>query len=343
MAGTGPEGAEGTTSPEGTPPSSGRPRLSARAKSDLASTAGLLAALLVVVAAISPWWVLSSSGPGTTSTVAFYPGSQVATVTNGGGGTTTYAGIGVPSVGALYGGLVVGLALLAFLAAATAIHGFASVRGRWASPRLHRVARAGLLGAVLLALLLALAAPLAQPALYQHDNPANACSSATPPVACSSFWGSTSQGGVSTVWGAGFGWWSDVVATGLLAAMLVFQVAVSAPSRPTPPTTAPPPVAPRPPPEEERPPKPTAPIAVADLRRLAELKWLSDAGQVAPTAFLEAKQRLLDAPPPAGQTGPDPRAPLPSEELSVLRSLHDSGVLTDAEYEVLERKVLLWI
>jgi hypothetical protein len=342
VAGTVPVRVERAASPEGPPPPVARPHLSARARSDLASTAGLLAALLAVVAAISPWWVLSSSGPGTTSTVAFYPGSQVSAYTNGGGGTTTYAGIAAPSVGALYGGVLAGLAVLALLAAATAIHGFASVRGRWSSPRLRRIGRAGLLGAVLLALLLALAAPLAQPPLYQHDNPSNACSSPPPAVACASFWGSMNQGGVSTVWGAGFGWWADAVASGLLAAMLAFEVAVAAPSLPRPPVPAPPTVAPRPP-EEERPPRPTTPLSVADLRRLAELKWLSDAGQVAPTAFLEAKQRLLDASPPAGLAGPDPRGPPPSEELSVLRSLHDSGVLTDAEYEVLERRVLLWI
>jgi len=337
---SGPTGASSAS--ESISTSGTRSRLSARAKSDLASTAGLLAALLAIVATIAPWWVLSTSDPGGTSTVSFYAGTSVTVYTTGGGGATTYSAIGVPTVGDLYTAILAGLVVLAVLAGAVAVHGFAAARGRWGSPRLRWMGRAGLLSAVLLALLLALAAPLAQSPLYQHDNPKDACSSATPPPACGSFWGSSDQGAIANVWGAGFGWWADAVATGLLAAMLFFEVAVAAPPVPAPSAVAPT-VESAPSSKEERSPKPGGPLSIVDLRRLAELKRLSDTGQVPPSSFQEAKQRLLDAAPPADLAGPNPRTPLPSEELSLLKRLHDSGALTDEEYEILERRALLWI
>lgn len=310
--------------------------LSAKARSDLASIAGLLGALLAIMSALTPWWFLSVTGPGTSSTVTFYPGSAVSTVTNGGGGTTSYDAIHIPSVGALYAGVLGGAVVLALFAAGAAVHGFASARGRWTSARARRLARSALSGALLVSLLLGIAVPVSQPALYQHDNPSNACSSATPPVACSSFWGKTAQGGATTTWGAGFGWWADVVAAGLLAVALVLAVATAAPA-----PVAVPPATPRPRGEEA--PKPSSPLSVADLHRLAELKRLSDSGEVPLSTFQEAKQRLLDAAPEAGGAGPGPRAPLPSQELSLLKGLHDAGALTDEEYERLERRALLWI
>jgi hypothetical protein len=316
--------------------SKGPPKLPPGARLDLALATCLIAALLSAVASFSPWWYLTTTGSGTSSTVDYYPGTSLWVVTNGGGGVTTYAASGVPSVGDLYAVVLAGTIALVVLVGAVTVYGFGVTRGKWGSAAGRRAARSGLLGSLFLSLFLATAVPAAQPGLYRADNPAGACTSPSVPPACGSFWGTSHAGGITSTWGAGFGWWLDLSAAVLLLLGLTLGVAWalrssrSAPAGDGPPARLTPPVA-------------VSPVPLEELRRLAELKWLSDSGQVAPGTFEQAKRQLLEASPPLQPAGPGPRTPLPSEELDLLKTLHTTGVLTDAEYELLERRVLLWI
>lgn len=312
------------------------PLLSPRAQIDLAAVACLVAGLLAVLSAFTPWWYATTSSLGTSSTALFYPGSNLYAGGGGGGGTTTYANSGLPSVGGLYLSVLAGAIALALLAWLVAGHSLGLARGKWSSLSVRRAARFALLAAVVLSAFLAFAVPVAQPALYRADNPAGSCSSAAPPGVCGSFWGTSSGPAGTSSWGAGLGWWLDLTSAVLLGLAVALGTVAVVP-RPMPEVS---PAGSRAGPVASA---ETSPLSLGELQRLAELKWLSDSGQVAPEAFLEAKRRLLRAAPSPGLAGPGPRTPLPSEELSILKSLHDSGALTDDEYHLLERRALLWI
>jgi len=87
----------------------------------------------------------------------------------------------------------------------------------------------------------------------------------------------------------------------------------------------------------------TSAISAGDLEFLLELKARSDAGEVDAELFHDAKRRLLEAPPPDRSAAPSPRDPPPAEELALLDELRGVGALTDDEYALLERRILLWI
>ncbi len=178
------------------------------------SSAGLgaLAGVLLLLGASSPWWYLTSSSSGTSSIVEFYPGGLLHLVTSGGGGTTSYTQAGAPSVGVLYEvvlGALLGLTLVVAVIAADALR---RERGTPGSRTARRAIRLALLGVIVGCAVMAVAVPIAQPALYRGDDPAGACGVAHPPAACGTFWGSTSRSGVASTWGAGAGWWLDVLA-----------------------------------------------------------------------------------------------------------------------------------
>lgn len=207
------------------PPDPSRPpRGSSRAKVLLASGLSLAAAVLAAVSAYAPWWYLSVAGPATSSKVDFFPGNEVLTSTNGGGGVTTYAAAHVPSVGGLYAVVLAGTIAVAVLAGAAAVAGLALGRGRSRSDGLRRAARAAVLAAIGLSVVLVATVALAQPVLYRYDDPMGACGSAHPPPACGSFWGSSAQGSLTTTWGAGAGWWLEVAAVGLLVGALIVGI-----------------------------------------------------------------------------------------------------------------------
>ena len=322
--------------PYGGTPGSVRPgdrvRLNERARRRLrwASVAALLAGLLATVSSVTPWWYLSTP----TGRVEYYPGTSVYVTGGGGGGLTTYANSGVASVGDLYLLVLAGAVAVAVLGWCLGGYGLARMIGRIAGGR--RLARVALLASIFLSVLLLAAVPFAQPALYAAANPARACTSAAPPGACTSFWGSSHGPTGSTVWGAGAGWWFlGASAILLLLALWLGTVAAvsSADLQRAREKEA----------EARRDVNRRAALSAYDLERLAELKALADAGTAPREKFLEEKRRLL-APLPAGRTeGPDPNSPLPARELELLKTLHEQGTLTDEEYAVLERRALLWI
>ncbi len=80
---------------------------------------------------------------------------------------------------------------------------------------------------------------------------------------------------------------------------------------------------------------------MGDLQRLEHLAWLVDNREAEAEAYVEAKLALLNRPTPSELVGPVPNLPLPTDELSALERLRSLGHLTDAEYELLERRVLL--
>lgn len=184
----------------------------------------LVAGAVALSAALTPWWYTRTTSAGTSSTAEFYPGGSFYAGGGGGGGTTTYAAYGLALVGALYEGILAGSILLTLLAWASAGRGFLrSVRR--SGPRrqdrtIPRVVAAGLA----LAVGLLLAVPLAQPSLYRSDDPGGSCAAGAATGPCSSFWGSAQSSGASRVWGAGTGWWLDLVLAVLLAFVFVLWV-----------------------------------------------------------------------------------------------------------------------
>ncbi len=80
---------------------------------------------------------------------------------------------------------------------------------------------------------------------------------------------------------------------------------------------------------------------MADLQRLEHLAWLVDNREAEVEAYVEAKLALLNRPTPGGMVGPLPNLSLPTDELAALERLRASAHLSDTEYEVLERRVLL--
>jgi hypothetical protein len=315
----------------GSPPAGSRSRLSV----DLAATACFLAGVVGGISAFSPWWFVTTSSTATSSSAYYYPGTDTTVVTDGGGGTTTYAAVHVPSVGDLCVLVLVGAIVLTLASFALAVYGLGYARGRWGTSRGRAAARRILLAAVLVGLLLVVVVPIAQPALFRTDDPMGACSGPSPLGECSAFWGASHAGGVATSWGGGFGWWLALSATVLLVgALLAGTVSATAPASPF---ASPSRAAPR------RPPVERGPVLLAELERLSELKARSDRGEIPESEFLEAKRRLLAAAPRPGTEGPGAATPLPADELSALRQLRDAGALTEAEYETLERRALLWI
>lgn len=190
----------------------------------------LVAGFLGAVSAITPWWYTSTSSSGTSSTAYFYPGGNIYAGGGGGGGITSYVDYGLPSVGQLYAAAFVGV--LALVAVSWVVAGYALgvSRGKWDSVAGRRAARMALLAAIVVGALLSIALPTAQPSLYRADDPLGSCASAAPPGPCGSFWGTTHGASMTTVWGAGLGWWLDLALVVLLLPGLALAAFASAPS-----------------------------------------------------------------------------------------------------------------
>jgi hypothetical protein len=311
-------------------------RLSPQGRLRLGSLALVLVAVLALIAAFSPWWYTTTSSGATSSTAEFYPGTTFYAGGGGGGGVTSYASYGLGSVGGLYVGILVTSILLALLAGAVGLYGLGRASGRFGGSGGPRLARIALLAALGAAVVLAVVVPVAQPALYQAANPAGTCSPAPPASPCTSFWGTSHAGGSTTVWGAGAGWWLDILAALFVVVGLYLGTSAVLSER-----------------DAERRREEAAstelarrsapPLQLEDLVGLAELKRRSDAGELPEAAFLEAKAHLLGPVPATDLLGPGARTPLPSRELDVLQELRDDGALTDEEYDLLRRRLLLWI
>lgn len=85
------------------------------------------------------------------------------------------------------------------------------------------------------------------------------------------------------------------------------------------------------------------PVSMSDLQLLEHLAWQVDSGEAEAEQFVEAKLALLSKPTPEDLVGPIAHLALPTDELSSLERLHASSHLTDPEYEVLRRRVILKI
>ena len=199
--------------PEAAPKEVGRPARAVR----WASAGAVLAGLLSLVAPFLPWWY-TTTNTGTLSMAEFYPLGGLYASGGGGGGFTSFASEGLGSLGTLYAAvaaLSLGVGVLALTVGGL---GVARSAGRAASRRARLVARSALVVALVASVAAVVAAPLVQPSLLANADPHGTCS--TPPSAgsCTSFWGTYHATGVSTVWGAGAGWWSEAVAAALLAA-----------------------------------------------------------------------------------------------------------------------------
>jgi hypothetical protein len=200
-----------------------RPDGQARPRPAAVATICLIAAVLGFLSALTPWWFLTTTTAGSSTTVGYLPGTVVEVVTNGGGGRTTYSGSGVPSVGALYGFVLAAELAASIVALLLSAHAFTSALGRWASARTLRAARGATIGALAVGVLLLVAVPTLQPALYRTDNPAGVCSATDPVGPCKAFWGSGTTSGGATDWGAGSGWWLDLAVSALFGVSLLLQ------------------------------------------------------------------------------------------------------------------------
>lgn len=189
----------------------------------LAAVIALFAGLLGTLSCLAPWWYLATP----TARVEYFPGSEVYVTSGGGGGVTTYAASGVASVGDLYELVVVGAILFSLIGWAVGGYGVAWPLGRGRGRLAGRVRRVALVAALVAGVLLVSVVPFAQPALYSTANPGRACTSPSPPGACTSYWGSATGGSGTTYWGAGAGWWLCAVSTGLLAVAFALRPRVS--------------------------------------------------------------------------------------------------------------------
>lgn len=85
------------------------------------------------------------------------------------------------------------------------------------------------------------------------------------------------------------------------------------------------------------------PVSMEELEQLEHLAWKVDTGEADAEQFVEAKLGLLTKPTPEDLIGPISHLGLPTDELSSLERLHASGHLTDSEFELLRRRVILKI
>ena len=182
-----------------------------------ASAGAVLAGLISLAAPFVPWWY-TTTNTGTLSTAEFYPLGGLYASGGGGGGFTSFASEGLGSVGTLYVGAAALALGVGFLALSAGGLGIARTTGHAASRRARLVARSVLVVALVASVAAVVAVPLVQPSLFANADPHGTCSTPSSAGSCTSFWGTYHASGVTTVWGAGAGWWSEAVAAFLLAA-----------------------------------------------------------------------------------------------------------------------------
>ena len=203
-----------------------------------ACVAGVLGGLLSLAAPFVPWWYVTTN-TGTPSTAEFYPLGGIYASGGGGGGFTSFAAEGLGPIGTLYVAVAAVALGVAFLAFTVAGLGLARSSGRGVSARAALVARAGLAVALVAGVAAVVAVPLVQPSLFANANPRGTCSIPSSAGSCSSFWGTYHGTGVSTVWGAGAGWWSELLAAALLGGAWVGGIATAVRGSPGRPSGAP--------------------------------------------------------------------------------------------------------
>lgn len=321
-------------------PSARRHPLAGRRRRGASASCLVLAGVLSGASAGLAWWYTTTATGATSSTAEFLPGSELAASGGGGGGRTSYASVGLGAVGGLYEAVLAVTLIVALLALAVGVFGWLRAVGRGGRGGGRRLAALLALAALLLSAALVIATPAAQPGLYRQANPSGSCSSSGGPGPCSSFWGTSGPAGNRTTWGAGAGWWASVAATVSLAAGLAlgFSRARREEATEAPGETAPPGNLADPPRSLGSP-----PVGLAELRRLEELHRSASDGPLAAEQFRLAKARLLERGPADSAPGPGARTPLPAAELEKLKELHAAGALSDGEYDLLRRRVLLWL
>lgn len=288
-----------------------------------ASAGGLLfiAGAIALVAAAIPWWSLSGGGGTfTASSVHFLPGDSYTASSGGSTGSLSYASQGIGPVGALYEGILAVTIVVGGLALLGAILATVGALGRIRNPSRFASIRNLTILAVVLEIGLVVVVPIVQPIAFHASSPPSGCSTAggvgTP---CKSFWGSVQSGGATVTWGADAGWYVSVAAVVFLLAAAVVWIASRREEWGTPTASQ-------------------AASSAPDLDRLVQLKALADSGHLTPAEFQEVKGRILGLPAVQPST---PGPPSGAEaELKRLKELHDSGVISDQEYDDLRKRSL---
>jgi putative oligomerization/nucleic acid binding protein len=326
-------------------PSSGIAKMVAMGPRRRASRRRLISSVLLIAAGVlsafsltASWWSYSNAGAGGSSTSQFIPGTSTSIVTKGMTVSMSYADAGLGPVGALYLGLLVGGLILAAVALAAGAIALLATWGRVQNPARQVTLRNLLVGLTVAAIACVVAIPLAQPSLVNLSGSAWCPAGSTSATPCTSYWGASKVGSTSQSWGADTGWYLFLGAPVLLALSLLFWGtaarepwgrALRAPGvRPASAAPGTPAVAARPP-------------GSTDLDRLVRLRGLLDAGVLTVEEFELATNRALALP------GTDPGASstvgweIPEAELRQLKSKHDAGTITDAEFAQMKRQLIL--
>ncbi|MGI0155099.1 MAG: hypothetical protein ACREDE_03035 [Thermoplasmata archaeon] len=182
----------------------------------------LLAVFVLSIASLAtPWWSYSASAGGNSESVNFLPGSNYNITCAGhcGGfsaGSFPYTAIG-GSLGGLYEGVLILVALSAVLTGLAALFGGLRVLGRSRAPNARRWAflGSGIAAVVLLGAIVWTAS--AQPGAFPAGSALTGSGSGGASPA-TSFWGSNPAGSAS--WGAGVGWYLALASVVLIIVVI---------------------------------------------------------------------------------------------------------------------------
>ncbi|MGC2289583.1 MAG: hypothetical protein WA688_06980 [Thermoplasmata archaeon] len=179
----------------------------------IASVIVLVGGICAGLSAFSPWWTIATTGEFDAS-FNFLPGTDY-TLSSGRGGVPSpfpYAGHpDLASLAGLYEGILALTIVILVLSMIVGILGVLASFGRLPYPTRLRP-RYLVVALLLIALVAAALVPVAQPMLI------HGCGAG--PSECSSFWGTASGSGETTVWGANVGWYLTVATVVLLGAAL---------------------------------------------------------------------------------------------------------------------------
>lgn len=311
-------------------PLQARPGVSAKRLTAAAIT--IVSGILFAVSTAVPWWSLSglfsSFGSGT---VQFLPGDSYSASAGSSSASGTYSSLGLGPVGGLYEGILAIAIVLTALSMLFGALGIVGGLGRLRSPRWFGAIRNVGILVTAVAVFAIVIVPALQPTLFHRSAPGTCAGSSGAQSPCSNFWGSASAGGTSISWGADLGWYLTIAGLVLaIAAVVIWASSRSEPwgvpyysggslaSR----AAIQPPVA----------------VSSVDLDRLIQLKQMVDSGHLTLQEFQQVKYRILGQMEPSSLVSQPVLSP--SDELQRVKMLHESGVLTDAEYDELRKRVV---